>query len=371
VAFGDRPADPIVVRPGDPPAERWAAAVAVGARGRYGAARALLDALRLDPATPPALRAHAAVTRAAHLRQLGGHRVARRWDGAGLALATAALATESTTDPAPGDPHPGRLHPAPGDPHPVRPHPGDVPDTATASTNSTPHGPHRPRDRHPVDDLANTVGAGAPAAWVDALLGLSADALGLGDLALSARLLASAESAARGHPSWRPLVRWRWVRAELALARDEPGDAIGLACAAGAAARAANAVRHEVKSDLIEVVARRCAGEGTASLRRPLERLTERTIVTRLGSLEWPTRSVLGELLSGVDPSAARAQAARVAALMTWIRRSADPFGRSVIDRSPWVSDVSARSLLHSEACHPSERCRSAQHSRMECEITP
>ncbi|MCU1653655.1 MAG: hypothetical protein JWQ60_4804, partial [Pseudonocardia sp.] len=88
IAFGDRPEAPIVVHPGDPAEQRWLAAVALGARGRYAAAATLLDGVSGRSGATRTVRAHAAVTRAAHLRQSGGHLAARRWDGLGLALAT-------------------------------------------------------------------------------------------------------------------------------------------------------------------------------------------------------------------------------------------------------------------------------------------
>ncbi len=71
--------------------ERWLVAVALGGQGHYAAAAAELARLAADPTVPLRLVAHAAVTRAAHLRQLGGHAAARAHDARGLRLATAAL----------------------------------------------------------------------------------------------------------------------------------------------------------------------------------------------------------------------------------------------------------------------------------------
>lgn len=73
-------------RPDGAPELRWAAAVARGGSGHYAAAAALLDGVRRDPAAGVVLRAHATVTRASHLRQLGGHRAAAALDGAALRL---------------------------------------------------------------------------------------------------------------------------------------------------------------------------------------------------------------------------------------------------------------------------------------------
>ena len=62
-------------------------------------------------------------------------------------------------------------------------------------------------------------GVDLAAARIDALVGLAADAIGLGDPATAERLLAVAAPALAAHPSWRPATRAGWVRAELALVR--------------------------------------------------------------------------------------------------------------------------------------------------------
>ncbi len=281
-----------MVRPSDGPEWRWAAAVALGARGGYAAAAGLLEGLFRDPAVPMQVRAHAAITRGAHLRQLGGHAQARRWDGLGLGMAAA----------------------------------------------------HHPTEDATVGDA--TVGAGAvgtdlAAARVDALLGLAADALGTADLELTARLLADAEPRARAHPSWRPRVRWHWVRAELALARGESGPAVEHAGRAVGLARRAGAVRHEIKSELVLVVARSCAGEPASSTYHTLEGLIDRTSVARLGSLEWPLLLLLVETGGATESGRSARHRARLTRSLARIRHSADPFGRRVANRSPWVSDVS------------------------------
>ena len=87
-AFGSTPHR--IPRAAVDPEERWLVAVALGGQGYYAAAAAELERLTADPAVPLRVAAHAAVTRAAHLRQLGGHAVARSWDARGLRLATAA-----------------------------------------------------------------------------------------------------------------------------------------------------------------------------------------------------------------------------------------------------------------------------------------
>lgn len=282
-AFGDTPERSSVIDPGDPPELRWLAAVVLGGRGSYGAAWALLEPVVFSRTAPGAVRAHAAVTRASHLRQLGGHRSARRWDGLGLALACAAHGGES-------------------------------------------------------DELDGGFGLDSAAARIDALLGLAADALGLAEFALSERLLQRVEPLARAHPSWRPAVRLHWIRGELALAAGEPHVALEHAEAAVTLARDAGGTRHEVKSLLVRVVARSCVGEAPREVYRSLEDLTERASGSRLNSLEWPIRLLLGQMAGSWDHGHTPVHRARYRHLLATIRQACDPIGRLVLDRSPWVA---------------------------------
>lgn len=200
-AFGSRPDLPVRVGPTMPPVDRWLVAVALGAQGRYAAAATELGRLLADPTVPAAVAAHAAVTRAAHRRQQGGHTAARPDDALGLRLASAA--------------------------------PRAVPDVA---------------------------GTDAWAARIDALVGLAADAVGLGVPTAAVRLLDSAQRLADGHPSWRPAVRLGWVRAELALLTGRAAEAVAPAASAVAGARAAGSARHLLKSRIVLVVALGAAG---------------------------------------------------------------------------------------------------------------
>lgn len=309
IAFGDRTAARMVVHPDDPPAVRWMAAVALGGRGRYGAAYALLERIVRSPSAPDAIRAHAAITRASHLRQLGGHRWARRWDGLGLSFSSTALAGSARLGPAqPGSGPPGTAWPG-------------------RSPGTTPLAQGDP-DR---------MGFDAAAARVDALLGLAADALGLAELDLASRLLTDVERCAYEHPSWRPRVRLRWIRAELALALDDPGQAQEHAERALEASRDAGAVRHEVKSELVLLVARSCPGEPAAQLSDELEALSERASAARLDSLEWPMRLLLTRTFRPAHPVRSTRHATRYHELLTGIGRATDPFGRMMLARSPWV----------------------------------
>jgi hypothetical protein len=318
IAFGDRPDAPIVLSAEDPPLDRWLAAVALGARGRYASAATLLDRLlRGRWAGATTVRAHAAVTRAAHLRQVGGHGAARRWDALGLALATSADARAG------------------------RDAPGSDP------------------------------GWDRTAARVDALLGLAADAIGLGELNLADRLLRAAEPAAAEHPSWRPGVRWHWVRAELALCRDRPEEAADLGVRALRAARRAGATRHEIKSAVVVAAAEMTAARDLDRLADRLLPLAERARLCELRTLEWPIQLQLATLKQLADPAAAARHRREATRIVGRIARQGDPIIRSVAEHSPWVPRPPRLELLHSEADHPGDRCHSAHSSRMECNNPP
>ncbi len=98
----------------------------------------------------------------------------------------------------------------------------------------------------------------------DALIGLAADALGVGRFAAAAVLLTRADQDLT--PSSEPdrlAVRRRWVAAELAMARGEGQIAIRHAEEAVEQSRASNgmgSVRHRVKSDVVLAAALCSAG---------------------------------------------------------------------------------------------------------------
>jgi hypothetical protein len=260
--------------------------VVLGARGRYAAASALLDGLRADPSAPESIRAHASVTRAAHLRQLGGHAAARRWDARGLAIAT-------TTEPA-----------------------------------------WRSR---PVGDPA---GLDLQAARLDALIGLAADAIGLGELETADRLLHRVERDIVRHISWRLSVRLSWVRAELALSRGRPNEAVRCAGRAVDRARSQGAVRHEIKSELILLVSESAAGIAGGEAVNRLNALAQRAEKAGLRTLEWVIFDLLASQTDDLDPDRVAAYRSSGLAILREIRLRSGPDGRSVFDRSPWVPDI-------------------------------
>lgn len=184
-AFGAEPGRwplPAATNPG----QLWLRAVAAGGQGRYASATADLAALLRDvPAGPLASLAHSA--RGSFLRQLGGHELARGFDGRALALAG--------------------------------------------------------------DD---------PVARADALVGLAADALGVGRFAASAALLGRVDPEPSTAPA-RLAIRRHWVTAELAMVTGDGATAVRNAEQA-VELTSDVMVRHRVKSQVVLGGALCCAG---------------------------------------------------------------------------------------------------------------
>ncbi|WP_202918904.1 hypothetical protein [Saccharothrix deserti] len=215
----------------------------------------------------------AASTLASHRRQLGGHAAARVLDGRALAMA-----------PAGGD--------------------GDVDD---------------------VD---------ADGARADALLGLAADAVGAGRLAEARRLHARVEP--RG---WRSRVRHQWLAAEIALAGGHAEHAVRPAEVAAATAREARATRHILKSDLVLGAALvvwgtpESVGRGTDLLRCDLNHTDRRGLF----SLVWPTALVLTNVQAGRTIAEGQNVKGSAKNALSCVLRRADPLGRRLAARSPWI----------------------------------
>jgi hypothetical protein len=329
-AFGGSP--DAAVRVGRRPLDRWLAAVVLGGRGHYAAAATQLARVLADPRAPAGVRAHAAVTRAAHRRQIGGHAAARRDDALGLRLAS----------------------------------------TATGQPDAE--------------------GTDAWAAKVDALIGLVADAVGLGEGDLAERLLAVAQRAGQGHPSWRLPVRAGWVRAELALVTGRPGAAVEPAARALENAKAGGSLRHVLKSRIVLAVARAAAGEldPTAALGE-LDAVAADCCGLGLLPLLWPCELAAADLLDACSASGTRIDTANdgssgrahttpngapndatrrrhaAAATVSVLYQQNDPLGRRLMGESQWLPrQLPVTSLLHTDLRHPHDECHSAQHSRME-----
>ncbi len=165
------------------------------------------------------------------------------------------------------------------------------------------------------DEVALDLAGEAPEARFDALLGLAADAVGLGEDDEAAFRLGEAADLVSGRPDWwRQRVRVDWVAAEISLLRDQPADAVVRAAGAVTLAETSGAPRHVAKGLLFQGVAEVQVGElelAAVTLRRAAG------LAESLGTLPlvWPARAVLGALLTEAAPAEAAASltAARAA----------------------------------------------------------
>ena len=279
------------------PRARWLAAVTLGGQGHYAAAAAVLRGLLAHPR--PLWASLAASTLASHRRQLGAHAAARPLDA--MALRKAAEAEGSGAPP----------------------------------------------DRDGVD---------AAGARCDALVGLAADALGLGRLAAAERLLSAASAGHGATGSWRSAVRLSWVRAELELASGRPDAAIGPA--RDAVQRSGGGVRHTAKSRLVLAAALAASGHRD----EPDELLHELVVdLARHGQvpLRWAAELVLADLHIGTEHGAAHRGVA-LRALRVALRRADVPL-RTAAESSLWVpsgvlqsgdsAERSSAGEIHDEIC--------------------
>lgn len=141
------------------------------------------------------------------------------------------------------------------------------------------HAAGRVADERALGAAAAVPGRSGAALRAHALVGLAADAVGLGEAARCARLLARAASAAPRR-DWRVAVRLAWVRAEHALLTARPRAAAAHARRALARSREAGAARHEAKSWLFLAAALRDARD--PAWRAPARRAA--TIAARIGA---------------------------------------------------------------------------------------
>ncbi|WP_156349477.1 MULTISPECIES: hypothetical protein [unclassified Mycobacterium] len=144
-------------------------------------------------------------------------------------------------------------------------------------------------------------------ARADALIGLAADALGVGRFAAAATLLARADSelAAGAVPDRLP-VRRGWVAAELAMARGDGEIAVRHANEAVdlAGAMAAPSARHAVKSRVV-LAAALCSAGAAERARAVAEEALDATGALGLVPLRWALACLLIDL-GGVTFSAQR-----------------------------------------------------------------
>lgn len=152
------------------------------------------------------------------------------------------------------------------------------------------------------DGRAVAVAGSDPEAGADALIGLAADALGVGRFAASERALRRTEELVAEAPA-RLRVRLAWVSAELAMVRGQGSTAQRHAQRAVEEAAALGSARHAVKSEVVLAAALCCAGDLDGS-RRVGDAALDAT--DRLGMI--PLRWALACLLTDIG-SATRSPA--------------------------------------------------------------
>ncbi len=152
------------------------------------------------------------------------------------------------------------------------------------------------------DGRALALAGADPEAAADALVGLAADALGVGRLAAAATLLSRAEPIVAEAPQHRLSVRRAWVAGELAMAAGDGATAVrnaevGVELAAGTVS-----VRHCAKSDV--VLAAALCSAGAVDRARALGVATLE-LTGRLGlvPLRWAVACLLVDLVDTGSPT--------------------------------------------------------------------
>jgi hypothetical protein len=171
----------------------------------------------------------------------------------------------------------------------------------------------------------------------DVLLGLAADALGLG-LTRQAHVLLD---RAAGLTGWRHAIRHDWVTAEVLLAEGRAAEAVAPAARAAERAAACASVRHRVKADLVLGAALATA---SARSQRPIS-LLQNVVRTAqdhgLSPLVWPSALLLAEL----DPGDAELHQMTGWTALRTVLHHTDPIGRRLAEASLWVPTRQMHSL--------------------------
>ncbi|MGP4058623.1 hypothetical protein ACTWP6_27995 [Mycobacterium sp. 4D054] len=129
----------------------------------------------------------------------------------------------------------------------------------------------------------------------DALIGLAADALGVGRFAASARALERAGAVLDKGGAPRLSVRFAWVSAELAMFRGDGDEAVGHAERGVAAAAGYASLRHAVKSQVV-LAAALCSRGDLDDARREAAAALTRAREHALIPLQWALASLLVDI---------------------------------------------------------------------------
>lgn len=137
--------------------------------------------------------------------------------------------------------------------------------------------------------------AGDPESRADALIGLAADALGVGRFAASDRLLHRARHWVEHSEVARLPVRLAWVQAELAMVRGAGNESVGPAERGVALAAALGSARHAVKSDVVYAAALCSSGRYDES-RAVADRALGAAQASGLIPLSWALSCLLADI---------------------------------------------------------------------------
>jgi hypothetical protein len=175
----------------------------------------------------------------------------------------------------------------------------------------------------------------------EALLGLGSDAVGLGELAVARHTLDRAQRHLTERPLWwRQQIRLDWLRAEVALLNDDPGQARSASQRALANSEAANAPRHVAKSLLFAGVAAAAQDQSSAAV----DLLARSAVLAEgLGArpLVWPSRGLLGALLAESSPQDSQRCLQTARNVIRAIAAELPP-----VLAEPWLSRQDIRNLL-------------------------
>jgi hypothetical protein len=152
------------------------------------------------------------------------------------------------------------------------------------------------------DGRAAAAAADDPESGADALIGLAADALGVGRFTASARALQRAADLVTESVSARLRVRLAWVSAELAMVSGQ-GDAVPHAERAVEHAATLGSARHTVKSQVVLAAALCSAGDVDAS-RQVADPTLDVTEQLGLIPLRWALACLLTDIGSQTRPAA-------------------------------------------------------------------
>lgn len=153
------------------------------------------------------------------------------------------------------------------------------------------------------DGRAWALSSGVGEAAADALVGLAADALGVGRFDASERALARAAAIVADSEIARLPVRLGWVSAELAMFRGDGARAVAFAQRAVDLAGATGSVRHDVKSRIVLAAAHCSAGDSRNS-RRVGDAALADAEEFGLVPLQWAVASLLAGIGSGARTEA-------------------------------------------------------------------